>query len=359
MGENNKKGNKTKMQEYVDPTEVPDNNDLSGVDINFDLDTDSNMPEAVYIPNENVNQDTNHTISKSLFDDNDELTDYIVPCLTNKKVTVQHIKRTRMGITNPKHVLYGGMADHAIRGYDVPVLESNNQFVKVLTNDEKTYLEQVMGMEQNALSIYLKDEINFWVNKRVNLSKEDKVLDLSNPNDYIDYKILLANKDAICPSLKDLQNFPKETYEFVMIEEGEEVENQSKELNNTMRAFKVLGTILDDYDKLKHIIETVDGKPISKNTKREILENKAGIIARDNPKMFLQLAEDKLINVIILINKAVDAGYLARRGTYFYIKETNQPLCENGQDPTLRVAAQYLSLPKNQTLRLSLEAKVN
>jgi fructokinase len=73
----------------------------------------------------------------------------------------------------------------------------------VLTRDEKEYLEHVMGLEYNALSIYNKPENNFWSDANTNgisavtLSKSDTYLDLSNPNDYIRYKIALANKDYI------------------------------------------------------------------------------------------------------------------------------------------------------------------
>ena len=74
--------------------------------------------------------------------------------------------------------------------------------------------------------------------------------------------------------------------------------------------------------------------------------------------MFLQIAKDPLLDNKVLIKKAIEAGVIARRGNFLYIKENNMPLCNAGQDPTINVAAKFLSLPKNQELKFSIEAKV-
>ena len=40
-----------------------------------------------------------------------------------------------------------------------------------------------------------------------------------------------------------------------------------------------------------------------------------------------------------------------------YLRENGTPLCGDNEEPTLNIAAKYLNLPKNQTLKFSLEAK--
>lgn len=60
-----------------------------------------------------------------------------------------------------------------------------------------------MGLPYNALSIYKKED-NYWDNYQVRLGKGETPLNLSNPNDYINYKVLLANRDFIAPSLEAL-----------------------------------------------------------------------------------------------------------------------------------------------------------
>ena len=136
-----------------------------------------------------------------------------VNCLRNERIIVRHINKPSNLVSNPKHVLYGGMAENASRTYTVPRLSSGG-FVNVLTNDEKAFLEAELQLEFNALSVHRKTD-NFWDDSndrgisRVRLLKQDTILDLSNPEDYIRYKILLANKDYIAPSLQVLSDAPK------------------------------------------------------------------------------------------------------------------------------------------------------
>lgn len=123
-------------------------------------------------------------------------------------------------ITNPKHVLYGGMAENAVRVFGVPKLSSGS-YVNVLTNQEKTCIEEALGLEVNALSIYKKQD-NFWDNFNVRLTKQDTVLNLSRPEDYLKYKVLLANKNIIASSIQELEDHPKASYQFVIINEQDE-----------------------------------------------------------------------------------------------------------------------------------------
>jgi hypothetical protein len=111
-------------------------------------------------------------------------------------------------VSDFNHILGGGMHENALKVFVVPKHERSNNFVNVLTNAEKDYLEVAMGLEKNALSIYKAPiQSNFWSDANptglgsVTLKKQDNIFDLSKPTDYISYKILLANKDKICPSM--------------------------------------------------------------------------------------------------------------------------------------------------------------
>ena len=116
----------------------------------------------------------------------------LVNCLRNERIIVRHIPRQSNMVQNPKHVLYGGMAENAIRVFVVPRLTSG-KYVNVLTNDEKDFLEHTMGLEDNALSIH-KREHNFWDDSnpdgiaKVMLKKQDNYLDLSGHCD--NYRIV-------------------------------------------------------------------------------------------------------------------------------------------------------------------------
>ena len=280
----------------------------------------------------------------------------IINCLKNERIIVRHVPKETGIVRDPKHVLYGGMAEGAVRWLTVPMLTSG-AFVNVLTNSEKSYLEEVMGLEYNALSIYNKTD-NFWENYRVRLTKQDNILDLSNPEDYIKYKVLLANKDIIAPSIQELEDHPKATYQFVILRENEETHNATKKLNATMQAYMEFGKIQDKADILRVIIEIIDGKPTSKNSKIEFLQEKVGKLIQADAKLFVRVATDPLLETKVLIKKAIESGLISNRGGMLYLKSDGTPLCEDNEEPTLNIAARYLNLPKHQTLKFSLEAKL-
>lgn len=278
-------------------------------------------------------------------------------CLRKERIIVRHVPKEGGLVTNPKHILFGGMAESAVRYFTVPILESSGAYKNVLTDDEKAYLEDVMGLEYNALSIY-KKENNYWDNYQVRLTKQDNYLDLSVPDDYIKYKVLKANSNLIADSLETLQDKPKATYQFVMIREGEQENQESEKMSATMRCYMEYGRIKDEKDTLKCIIELIDGRPIAPNSKLEFLQGRINNLIQADSKLFLKVVTDPLLGTKVLINKAIEAGVISKRGDQFYLRSDNTPLCDHNEDPTLNVAARYLNLPKNQELKLSIEAKV-
>jgi hypothetical protein len=289
-------------------------------------------------------------------------------CLRNEIVIVRKLPKNNGIVTDSNHILGDGMHDNAIRIFSVPKMQKSNNFVNVLTNEEKDCLERVMGLEKNALSIYKQPaEENFWSNANpaglstVRLTKKDNILDLSKPIDYISYKILLMNKDKICPSMQDYQNMPRETYEYVIIREGDEKRNAQEGTDVTINAFMKLGKISDDVDVLRLVAETMLGKKFSSNTSREWFQTQVSDLIKastKNAKMFTTIVDDGLLDVKVLIRKATLAGIIADRGGFLYVKDTNTPMCSDGQDPVFSNAAKWLSLPKNQEVLFSLQAKL-
>ena len=286
-----------------------------------------------------------------------------VNCLKNERIVVRYIPKLN-GIwgNNPKHILAGGMSENAVRYFVVPKL-SSGMYVNVLTDSEKAFLEEILGLEYNALSIYKKVG-NFWddsnedgINK-VRLTKQDNYFNLSDPKDYIKYKILLANKDFIAPSLQVLQDMPKATYQFVITSEGDENKVAKDNMSATMKCYKEFGKIEDNIDTLRVIVETIDGRPTSKNVKLEFLQTKINQLIQTDSKLFLKVITDPLLNTKVLIKKCIEQGLISNRGNFLYLRADNTPLCEPNEEPTLNVAAKYLNCAKHQEVLFSLQAKL-
>lgn len=309
------------------------------------------------------NNNTQQTVTRNTvaMADRERNNDKLVNCLQDKIVSVKFIPQSNK-FNDPKHVLYGGMAEMSTFTVAVPKLRSGT-FKNILTDAEKDYLEAAMGLPEGRLNVYNKTD-NFWSNStqdgisKVRLTKEGTKLNLADPVDYIKYKILLANKDLIASSMQELRDRPKATYRFVLISDTDTSADARNKRNVKTRCYTEYGKIEDKADVLKTVIETITGKPLAANTKLEFLQNKAWELIEEDPKIFLNVVQDPLLNTKVLIGKCIDAGLISKKANYLYLRSDNTPLCEGGEEPVLSVAAKYLNNPKRQELKLSLEAKL-
>lgn len=322
--------------------------------LDFDIDESENTQHLV---------EKKETVKPKTSPRKPEVSDDVpVNILRNERVIIRYVPKEGGMVTNPKHILYGGMAETASRTFVVPRLRSG-AFVNVLTDKEKAFLEEAMGLEYGALSS-LKRVDNFWDDSnelgisKVRLTKQDNYLDLSSPEDYIRYKILLANKDYIAPSLQALQDNPKATYQFVIISEGEENKQAKDNMSATMRCYKEFGKVENDVDTLRVIVETITGRPTAQNTKLEFLQTKANDLIQSDSKLFLKVISDPLLSTKVLIKQAVEAGVVINRDNHYYLRDGNLPLCEGNEESTLSVAAKYLNAPKHQDVLFAIQAKV-
>lgn len=286
----------------------------------------------------------------------------LVSCLRSEKVCVRFIPRQSHMVTDPKHILYGGMADDAVKTLVVPKLTTGT-FVNVLTNSEMAFLEDFMGMDKGTLSVYKKVD-NFWSDANpqgintVKLRKQDNYLDLSIPEDYIRYKILLANKDIVAPSPKVLEDRPKATYQFVIVEGDEQVSSAKRAMNATRECYREFGKIEDDAAVMMCIVELLDGRVVAPNTSLDFLQTRIDSFIQSRPKDFLRVVKDPTLPTKVLIRNSINAGTIIKRGDYLYLKDGNKPLCQDSEEPTLSVAVKYLNNPRYQDIKLGLEAQL-
>lgn len=287
----------------------------------------------------------------------------LVNCLRNERVIVRFVPRETAMIHNKNHILYGGMADTATRNFVVPRLTSTGLYKNILTDDEKNYLEYAMGLEPNALSIYKKHD-NFWDDSndngigRVILHKQDNYFDLSNPADYIKIKILLANKEYIAPSLEELEERPKATYQFVIISENSETESNLSKMEATAQCYMEFGAVKNDKDTLRVIIESIEKRPTSAQVKLDYLQGRINDYIQKDPRRFLTVITDKLLPAKVLLRRGQEAGIISWRNNLYYLRQDNSPLCEMGEESTLVNAAKYITSPKHQDVKFLLEAKL-
>ena len=314
------------------------------------IDTEELSEQTAQIPVVEKPSKRGKKVIEKTSDEEDEL----INCLRNEKITVKYILNEKTGITDRNHPFFGGLAQGAVINFVVPMLR-NGSLKNPLTKAEKKYLEYIMGLDDNALSVY-KAEDNYWDNYQVRLSKDDYILDLSTPKGYIDYKVLLANTDTVASSMDELNNNPKETYRFVLVSDKEVYDTTSTKVKMKEACMEAYFNIKDNFDALRCVIQTVTGRPVDAKTDINFLKNKCVEQIEVDPVRFAKILTDKLLPYKVLLNKAVDAKIVTKRGTWHMYE--GQAMSDGSEEPTFSVAAKFLSNPKNQEIKFSIEKKL-
>jgi hypothetical protein len=179
---------------------------------------------------------------------------------------------------------------------------------------------------------------------------------LSIPEEYIKYKVLLANTECIAPSLDAVNLKQKETYEYVLLHEEEEAKANKKRVNKNIEAYKILGKIEGDKDKLRTIVEIATSRPQHRTASIDALTDQIDRLIQANANLFLTIAQDPLLDTKVLLKKGIETGAVKVKNDLFYDAD-GKPLCDAG-NATFSVAAEWLNKPKNQGTKLAIEAKI-
>lgn len=278
--------------------------------------------------------------------------------LRNEEIYVRFVPQaTGFGIESKSHVGYGNLFDGNSITIVVPIL-NNGRYKNILTNEEKDYLEKALGLDSNALSVY-KPENNYWDNYKIRLEKEGMKLNLSDPQDYIRYKVLLANSDVIAPSVQERIDRPKATYRFELVRLGEEASMENLKMNATMESYKEFGKIEGDIDTMRVLVELLDGRPYSKTESAVFFRARINTLIQQDAKRFLQYINDPLLHTKMIIRRSVELGKVSMKNDYYYLASDGSPLCEQNEKSTLSVAARFLNQPANQEIKFLLESEVD
>lgn len=337
-------------------TEVTKTEGLMPEGMNIDLTPQEETRQEIPLPKAEPRTETTRAESHKY--DNEP-----VNCLRNERIIVRFVPSPTAMVQRKGHILYGGMSENATRSFVVPRLSKTGMFKNILTDSEKAFLEKAMGLEINALSIY-KKENNFWDDSnpngigRVTLHKQDNYFDLSVPEQYIQYKILLANKDQIAASMEELEERPKATYQFVIISEGEEAQKNLSRMDITMECYTEYGAVKKDKDTLRVLIEQLEKRPTSPNVKLDYLQAKVNDYIQADPRKFYKFVTDPYLPAKVLIKRATEAGLIGTKNNTYYLRKDGSPLCEMGEESTLNNAAKYISNIKHQELKYLLEAQL-
>lgn len=198
----------------------------------------------------------------------------------------------------------------------VPLNSKTGQLVALLTEEEQEYLERALAKNKGDLSIYKQGKDNFWATKIVSLDKEGITLDLSFPDQYIQYKILQANKELIAPSFEERLN--KGTYKYMFVEEDYTIKENVKNADLLQSVWMEFGAMRNDYNKLRNVLKLYRQKSIPVSTSLEFLISEVQKIVTENPNKFIEITKDPSFMMKAFIEDAIEAKAINKVGKNRY-----------------------------------------
>jgi hypothetical protein len=181
---------------------------------------------------------------------------------------------------------------------------------------EKESLAKELSVKLEDLNVNNK-ETNIFYKHRVSLDKSVKVLNLTNPWEFIDYCVLKSNKELVAPS--DKVKLERPSYRWALVDPELQVQETAKLTASKMDAVIKLADYKGSVDKLTNLL-TVAGISVPKNATADWLFSEAYKIADSNPSKFLELTADKDFDIKLIINKAIEKKVIVKVGKEYAIE---------------------------------------
>ena len=270
----------------------------------------------------------------------------------DKKVVVKPVMRVRNSlISDPEHEAFF-LVGNATITYCLPMDRYGNLNSPFTDQEgEREWLEKELDLDLN----YHKRTDNFWKDHKVRLGKDNKVLDLKNPKDYVDYLVLLSNTMHIAPNGEAMHN--RATYRYALVSEEFETRKAVSEGDLMIEAYTELGVLKGNKQAMIDFLK-VYGRRVADVSKEDFLFKEIKKIVEKDREGFLHIIKDKEnYETKLLIAKGVEVGAIIKDGRK-YTLPGGDPLCSVGDVATLDNAVKYLNSPAHQDVYTTIVARV-
>lgn len=275
--------------------------------------------------------------------------------LKKEEVLVRKVDEGNIFSTDKKHIMSLGMIDGTKKTYYVPTY--NGVFVEVLNEDECRAAEEILGLEKGSMNRN-KVKNNYWAKYKIEVPKDGLTLHLDNINDYIAYKVLVANKSLIADSLETLKNRRLLSYEFFISKANEEATEGKKSLDVLQKAFNEYAKIDKKKDEKRIILELMMNTVLSEKMTDEEISNKYKEYLVGNPQKFLNTISDKHFEMKKFIQKALQKGVLCYKGLNIILKSNQMPLSAGSETADMLAAVSYLENPAHSDVKALIESQM-
>jgi hypothetical protein len=269
--------------------------------------------------------------------------------LEEKKIQVHPVVKAT-GFINQKNHKAAFLAPNAKNRFVTPIDKKTGKYKQILTLEEEKHLSELLYQD---LSINVRVD-NFWDNFTVELGKNVEVKDLSEPIQFIEYKVLLVNKDYIAPDKKSSGN--KTTYKYYINDLESEAATNTDKILLRERISDLFKELRKDRTKMIKLLE-ISGKKVSQTVSDSFLINEINNIYVENvpeykQQTFVSMLTDGDFSIRALVQEAIQAGIIVKNKNKYSLQGGD--VLAHSQDALVK----FLKTKKNQETKLLIEEQI-
>ena len=275
--------------------------------------------------------------------------------LENKKIKVKPFKRNRP-FFNEKHdgtIRYTGCTS----GYTLPWQNSTRSFVQIFKDGEQEAFEKELDLEPGTLNLY-KRKGSWWSKFTIELTKEEIELDLMNPIQALEYRVLLADKTSIS---KD-KNTYNGTQDYYLEDDTIEIEENYKISETKEDAMDIFVKLRKSDKKMYNILRVLGKNPPktmatnSKALKAEltsIMDQVEKVSGQPNITDLINVFNDELYEDKLFVHDAIEINEIEIIDGHYKLKDSGTPIGRSIQE-----SSEYFHAAKNQDDKLLIQQRI-
>lgn len=217
-----------------------------------------------------------------------------------------------------------------------------------LTEEEARDIEKRLGYPTG----HLNPNSDFWIDYKISIGVDDKIIDRSTAQGELEYKVLSARK-IVAKDQGELRTNPYA--EFLMYDKEIEADESNKKRKKKVEAYKIFGELSNE--EMRDILTAYGKKPEEMSPK--VMEDLLGQEVELDPAKFLSIAKDDNFEHKVFINKCLNSGILRKRGSMITV--VNATDTEDGKDiigVDMEDSIRFIKDPKNNTFYLTLKKQL-
>jgi len=297
----------------------------------------------------------------------------VLGSLPNRKVLIKPV--VWEGWLNKNHS-GAWLNDGAVMTITVPLSRGTGELINPLSKEEQEFFEDKsrsgMDFNQGDLSPYKKPDERtgvtpYWYRKEVIVRKPNTIvdtntvvgqLDLSNPEQYLEYKILKANTGIGGIVAKSWEErFDQGTHRIVLVEDGYDSETKARTAEDTIKAYGMFGKISKSQTKCYEFLsvywlENAGSVKPSVDAKIDFMLPQIEDIIKTNPKEFVRIMEDNYEDKL-MVHNALRLNFIKIYGSTFVLLPEEKPM-----GTSLKEVVLYFKDDRNQEDKLKLLAQI-